>query len=329
LKFKTPLVILVALYFLLGYAVGRHGNDKNTAAQTEITTSNSETSDVVAELADAPPEALPVAQSNTIPQAARTVPVKPEPKPVRKSTPPSTQTKPDQIWKVSVAKEDASMGPANAPLTCVFFSAFGCANCKTMSGAPEKLVKKYGKQVRVVFKHKVIPLSHPASMEASIAALAAKKQGKFWQFHDRLFAASNSQLNNEGYLTIAKQLGLNLARFKKDLSASAIRAQVLADSLLANQVGAHSMPNVLCNGVRMRGSKSFEAVASLAAQELPKARRAIKSGIKPNQLYGSLIKTGKAFEQMGSQQLTFNTAASPALGPKKAKVEVVVFEDFQ
>jgi protein-disulfide isomerase len=274
----------------------------------------------------APAQPVPSAQPRTVP-----IPVKAAPTRVAASptpTPTANKSKAAQVWKVTVNKEDATKGPASAPLTCVFFSAFGCPNCKVLSDAPEKLVKKYGKRVRVVFKHKVIPLSHPSSMDASIAALAAKAQGKFWQFHDRLFAQGQT-LNAAGYLTIAKELGLNLARFQKAIKSGGLRAQVLSDSLLANQVGAHSMPNILCNGVRMSGAKSYENLEALVNKEMPAAQSAIKGGVKASRLYAKLTSAGKSFPQLGPQQYTFKTDNSPALGKKSARVEVVVFEDFQ
>jgi protein-disulfide isomerase len=338
LKFKTPLVALVALYFALGYAVGQYDDDES--ARSDTIKAKVENAPVAvtpapvkkpAQSDAAPAQPAPAAQQKTVP-----IPVKAAPTRVAKSptpvaaSPTPTANKPTaaQVWKVAVNKEDATKGPASAPLTCVFFSAFGCPNCKVLSDAPEKLVKKYGKRVRVVFKHKVIPLSHPGSMDASIAALAAKEQGKFWQFHDKLFAQSQT-LNAARYLTIAKELGLNLARFQKAIKSGGLRAQVLSDSLLANQVGAHSMPNILCNGVRMSGAKSYENLEALVDKEMPAAQSAIKGGIKTSQLYAKLTGAGKSFPQLGPQQFTFKTDKSPALGKKNARVEVVVFEDFQ
>jgi protein-disulfide isomerase len=220
------------------------------------------------------------------------------------------------------------MGSADAPLTCVLFSAFGCSTCRAMSDTPSKLVQKFGKQVRVIFKHKVIPPSHPDALDASIASLAAKAQGKFWQYHDKLFAAGPA-LDRASLLRYATELGLNLKRFEADLNSSELRAQALGDALAANEVGAHSMPNLLCNGVRMSGAKSHNNAVALVEQELPKARAAIQGGIPAQALYASVTKSGKAFEQLGAQKFDFNTANSPALGKAGAKVEVVVFEDFQ
>ena len=148
------------------------------------------------------------------------------------------------------------MGPETAPMTVVFFSAFGCGTCTTFKDAPQKLVEKYGDKVRIVFKHKIIPEPAPDSLAASVAALAAKEQGKFWEYHDKLF--ETNALDPASLTAHASALGLNLKKFKADMERSELRGQALKDALLANEVGAHSMPNIMVNGERMKGAKTFE-----------------------------------------------------------------------
>ena len=103
------------------------------------------------------------------------------------------------------------MGPETAPMTVVFFSAFGCGTCTTFKDAPQKLVEKYGDKVRIVFKHKIIPEPAPDSLAASVAALAAKEQGKFWEYHDKLF--ETNALDPASLTAHASALGLNLKKF--------------------------------------------------------------------------------------------------------------------
>ncbi len=268
------------------------------------------------------------------PTVARPQPVvQPAPKPVApaKAAPAS-----EQIWKVIVRPEDASMGQQDALLTVVFFSAFGCSTCAVFKDSPKALLEKYGKKVRVLFKHKVVPAPHPDALDASVASLAAKRQGKFWQFHDKLF--TTGAIDNFSLEQAAKSLSLNMSQFKKDLKDPTLRGQALTDALTANEVGAHSMPNILVNGLRMRGAKTHENLMAHVAAVLPKAEAqwlrppdAGKAGEKVKGFYDRMIASGKSFPQLGARTASFQTINNAAIGPPagKAKVEVVVFEDFQ
>jgi protein-disulfide isomerase len=223
------------------------------------------------------------------------------------------------VWRVTVRDEDAQLGPKDAPATVVLFSNFENATSKAFAPNVRRLVKEFGKKVRVVFKHKVIPGS-PGAIQASEAALAAGEQGKFWEFHDRL-SVSTGSLSQATFEAIGQEVGLNTKRFQKALTSGRFRAQVLQDSLLANGLGAHSMPNILVNGVRTRGEKSYDVMKALVEEQLanrPKGRS-----------YDEIVAAGKGFEQLGPSVGGFDTQGSATLGKAGARVQVVVFEDFQ
>jgi len=285
-----------------------------------------------AQVAPAPAPA-PVAKAAPAP-AARPAPTPtPAPVPTPPPTPspaakaPATPPAADQVWRVKLNEGDADTGPADALATVVYFSAFGCDTCRTMADGVTQLKEKYGKDVRVVFKHKILPPS-PYALEASIAALAAGEQGKFWEYHDVLF--ENAPAFDQGSLEqYAKDLKLNLGKFQKDVKSDKLRGLVLKDTLLANEVGAHSMPNVLVNGVRMKGAKSVENLMPLVAQEVEKAKKAVAGGTKPADIYKKSIAGGKFFEQLSPQKARFTTGTSAKLGPDTAKVKLYTFEDFQ
>ncbi|GMV38656.1 MAG: hypothetical protein AMXMBFR64_03720 [Myxococcales bacterium] len=234
---------------------------------------------------------------------------------------------PEQVWRVKVNPEDARKGPEDAPATLVVFTAFGCGTCTPFADAVDRIVAKHGNKLRVIFKHKVIPIS-PFALEASMAALAAKEQGKFWEYQDKLWK-TNAALTGATLEGIATELGLDLARFKKDAASDKLRSQVMRDSLLANEVGAHSMPNALVNGVRMAGEKSYESLEQVVDKELAKAEAKIKAGADPKTLYDTTVATGRFFEQLEPQKFAFANDESPSLGPKDAKVQVTTFEDFE
>lgn len=267
-----------------------------------------------------PPPPAPVAQQPPPP-----APIAPAPAPAPAEN--NAPVDPEQVWRVTVNPEDARKGPEDAPATLVVFTAFGCGTCTPFADAVDRIVAKHGKKIRVIFKHKVIPIS-PFAVEASVAALAAKEQGKFWEYQDKLWK-TNAALTGATLESIATELGLDLARFKKDAASDKLRGQVLRDSLLANEVGAHSMPNALVNGVRMSGDKTYESLEQVVDQELTKAEAKIKAGADPKTLYDTTVKAGRFFEQLDPQKFAFANDDSPSIGPKGARIQLVTFEDFE
>src|SRR5438046_340777 len=90
----------------------------------------------------------------------------------------------DQIYKVAVGDAPVK-GDAEAKVTIVEWSDFQCPFCGRVIPTLEQIEKNYGSDVRVAFKHNPLPM-HPNAPYAAKAAIAAQKQGKFWQMHDKL-----------------------------------------------------------------------------------------------------------------------------------------------
>lgn len=145
-----------------------------------------------------------------------------------------------------------SFGPADAPVTIIEFSDYECPFCARVQDSITPLRAQYGDNVRWVFKN--LPLSfHPNAKPAAYAALAAHKQGKFWDFHKALWS-QQANLNDATYVAIAKQLGLDLDRFNKDRASDAIKATVDTDLKQAEDVGARGTPHFLINGEAVSGA---------------------------------------------------------------------------
>ena len=128
----------------------------------------------------------------------------------------------------------------------------------------EQVLEKYPNQVKLVFKN--FPLrNHQFAMQAAIAALAAEKQGKFWEFHDLLFK-DYSQLNEEKIKEIAQQLKLNMEKFEKDRKDPQIMAMINRDLAEGNQVGVRGTPTVFINGrlLRNRSMAGFQELIEKA-----------------------------------------------------------------
>ncbi len=252
----------------------------------------------------------------------------PPPSSASSSKPAPTPPPADTVWRVIVDDEDAALGPKTAPATVVLFTNFGCEQCKELAKAPTELRKRFGKKVRIVFKHKLWP-EQPYGYEASMAALAAQAQGKFWKMYDKLFENAPA-LDKQSLEQYAKDIGLNMARFRKDMKEERYRGHILRNAIEAYEVGAHSNPNVLVNGVRLV-DKTMEGLMDLVAEQIKVGEARAKKGTPPDKVYEEIVKHGKWFPMLDQRTVRVSTAGSPAKGPPagKAQVEVAMFADFQ
>ena len=132
----------------------------------------------------------------------------------------------------------------------------------------EQVLEKYPKQVKLVFKNFPLVRNHKFAMPAAIAALAAEKQGKFWEFHDLLFK-DYSHLNEEKIKEIAQQLKLNMEKFEKDRKDPQIMAMINRDLAEGNQVGVRGTPTVFING-RLLRNRSMAGFQELIEKALKK-----------------------------------------------------------
>ncbi len=158
-----------------------------------------------------------------------------------------------------------AFGPADAKVTIVEFSDFECPFCSRAANVTQKVKEKYGDKVRFVFRQ--FPLSfHKNAHTAAEAALAAHSQGKFWEFHDKLFANQQKldRASLEGY---AKDVGLNLATFKKSLDSKENAATVDAEQKMGEEVAVQGTPTMFLNGARVSDPTNFDALS----QQIDKA----------------------------------------------------------
>lgn len=161
-----------------------------------------------------------------------------------------------------------TIGPANAAVTLVEFSDFECPYCARLSPVLDSVVRAYPRDVRLVFKH--FPLSfHAQARPAAAAAIAAGRQGKFFEFRTRVMPNFRS-LNEELYLRVASDLGLDMARFRRDMKLTdQVNAELEADIELGRRVGVEGTPTVFVNG-RLAEDRSFGYFAGI----IERARKA-------------------------------------------------------
>jgi len=175
---------------------------------------------------------------------------------------PVTGLKPDLSGVIN------AKGLENAPITIVEYSDFQCPFCGRVVPAIDKLYKTYPDKIRIIFKQ--YPLSfHPNAKPAAKAALAAARQGKFWEMHDLLFT-NQTTLNDANYLAWAKQLGLDVEQFKKDLIDPVLEAQLAADQKEAVGFGISGTPSFIINGTKYVGAYPYERFEQIIKAELEK-----------------------------------------------------------
>ena len=159
-------------------------------------------------------------------------------------------------------------GPENAAVTIAEFSEFQCPFCLKVTPTVKKIEEVYQGQVRVVWKH--LPLSiHANAMDAALAAEAAGNQGKFWEYHDKLFANQN-KLEVESLKQYAQDLQLDMTRFERDRLNPETRKKVEADMAEARGLGVSGTPSFFINGRFLRGAQPFETLSKVIDEELTK-----------------------------------------------------------
>lgn len=160
-------------------------------------------------------------------------------------------------------------GKADAPITIVDFTDFECPYCSKIVPILEEVLKNNPDKVKLVFKN--MPLrNHQFAVEAASAALAAGEQGKFWEFHDKLFASP--KLNSKTIDDIAVTLNLDLEKYKKDKSSNAIRQKIATDIRDANEAGVTGTPTVFING-RLLKDRTPEAIQDIIDNELGNTKK--------------------------------------------------------
>jgi len=171
---------------------------------------------------------------------------------------------------VSAAK-GAVKGPAGAPIEIIEFSDFQCPFCLRANPTVEQVLKTYGDRVRFVYRH--FPLgNHPNARPAAEASQCAAEQGKFWEYHDRLFA-NPSKLSDADLKQHAAALGLDAAKFNGCVDTHKYKAQVDADMQAGEEAGVNGTPAFFVNGRMLSGAQPFDQFKRLIDDELELKKR--------------------------------------------------------
>jgi len=164
----------------------------------------------------------------------------------------------------------APRGNAGAAVEVIEFSDFQCPFCLRAQPTVEQVLKTYGDKIKFVYRH--YPLqNHPAARPAAEASACAEVQGKFWEYHDRLFA-NPTKLSDADLKAHATALGLDTATFNACVDNHQQKPGVDADMAAAEAVGVTGTPAFFINGRSIEGAQPFESFKRIIDEELARAK---------------------------------------------------------
>lgn len=237
---------------------------------------------------------------------------------------------------------DAPRRGAEAPLvTIVEFSDFECPFCGRLAKTLDTMLPGYDKDVQLVFRHYPLP-KHANAEPAAKASLAAHRQGKFWEMHDRLFA-DQSALTPADLSKHAEALQLDMAQFRKDMADLKSTVAINNEFADGRVLNVSTTPSFFVNGRLVTGAKPAEEIALIIDEEITLANALIASGVERSQIYAEIMKVAKPGtgkrpnrdpthrrgEASKKTNYAMSTGAdSPARGPADAWVTIVAFNAF-
>src|SRR3989338_10732545 len=187
------------------------------------------------------------------------------------TTAPSQPSAPSPTVQVS-ADDDPVKGDPNSPVEIIEFSDFQCPFCsRWYSDALPQIQKEYIDTGKVKLVYRDFPLSsiHPQATPAAEAAECAKEQGKFWEFHDKIFQ-NQAAMNDASYKQWAQELGLNTQQFNDCVDKRKYQSEVTKDYQDGQAAGVTGTPSFFVNGINIRGAQPFSAFKTIIDQELAK-----------------------------------------------------------
>jgi len=168
--------------------------------------------------------------------------------------------------EVALGEGSPTRGPLNAPVVLVEFTDFQCPYCTRVQPTLNQILERYEGQILHVFKNLPLP-NHAQAPLAAEAALCAQDQGKFWPYHDWLFANQRS-LSRDSMLAQANQMDIDSELFTACIDQKTYAEKVRADSREARSFGITGTPGFLINGRVISGAQPLETFLEIINEEL-------------------------------------------------------------
>jgi protein-disulfide isomerase len=173
---------------------------------------------------------------------------------------------------VPVSERDHAVGSPYAPVTLVEYGDYECPHCGAAHPVVNTLQHALGPHLRFVYRHFPMASMHPHAPKAAEAAEAAGAQGEFWPMHDTIFEHQRA-LEPQNLAAYADALGLDLARFSRELASHVHAARVREDFTGGVRSGVNGTPTFFINGVRHDGSYALESLLGAIEEVVAVATR--------------------------------------------------------
>jgi protein-disulfide isomerase len=249
------------------------------------------------------------------------------------------QPDPKAVYKVPLKGNEPQKGPDDALVTIVEISDFECPFCGRVEPTIKQVQDKYGKDVRVVWMNNPLPFHKNAKPAANAALEAHAQKGDkgFWAMHEKMFA-NQKALTTDNLEKWAKEIGLNVAKFKKALADDKYGKTIQEQQALASSLGARGTPAFFINGRNLRGAQPLPAFTTLVDEELAKAKALVAKGTPKAKVYETIISKGETGPKTAPAAAAPDAnkvydipvpKKAPTKGAKNAKVVIQEFSDFQ
>jgi protein-disulfide isomerase len=162
-------------------------------------------------------------------------------------------------------------GPANAPVTIMAFSDYQCPYCVRAEPVLAEVLKRYPEDVKVVHRHFPLDTIHPFARPAAEAAMCADEQGKFWEYHDGIFARQG-KLEEGSLAEIGVAVGLDADEFSSCVEERRYKDFVEADFAAGRDAGVSGTPSFFLNGIALKGARDADELSRYVDLELARIR---------------------------------------------------------
>ena len=187
---------------------------------------------------------------------------------LKKKYPTSVALKPPVVDVAAAGRPER--GPKNASVTIIEFSDYQCPFCQKAEDVVDQVMKTYADKIRLVYRDYPLPF-HPNARPASEAAACANAQGKFWEYHAKLFHGDG--LEPEKLKTYADQVGLDRKKFDDCLEKKPFKAEIDKDVKDGEKAGVNGTPAFFINGRMLSGAQPFEKFKEVIDDELATATK--------------------------------------------------------
>lgn len=176
------------------------------------------------------------------------------------------------VFRAEMSVEGAPFkGSATAPVTIVKFEDFHCPFCKRVQTTLAQLLTRYGDRLRLVHRDFPIDTLHPEARRAHEASRCANEQGKFWPYHDKLYANA-PKATPEQLKAYAREVGLELGTFEQCFTSGKYQVAVQQDVEEGSRLGVSGTPSFFINGRELSGAQPLDRFVQVIEEELARAR---------------------------------------------------------